>query len=699
MSGVKQKGIVVFFLLSFIASVHGETITEQKQEIYSLDEMVVAPEKDAGLETNFTSFKISGEGLQNIPQNFFADISTGLSSFPGIVKMEKFSGELYVRGGKPYELLHVLNGVPLFNPYKWGGSLLLYNQDIVDIAELYPGGFSARYPQAASGVLEVNYKEGNKEKFEGEFKLGAETSLHWEGPLLKGSFLLSYRRSFYDLFISKDSSKGDKMEYPSFEDFYFSTTQKITDTDTLSFWMYDSTEGMKVVFRDLEDDDEAEEMWTEDDKMDYSSRTSIFTADWRHFFSEESYVKTVYSRNINNLKNVSLDTCLVDAEISEETEFDTLLLEYGQKIGEHQLRLGGGMVRFDTNDYESNIHVYLPDPSETHMVEKIFIEDLSDLKKEGYYKGRIEYVYLEDRMDFGPVSLVPGVNYAYTDLVEKNREAVDPRLTLSYSLESDTKLKLSAGQYTMHGLSYYHREDSPELKPEKSIHYIAGAEKEINEDYRIRLEGYYKDMKDLIVSDPEDKNREESGEYEYIYDNRGSGFSKGIELFLQKKKIKESKIDGWVSYSYSITKYNDHSVENPEEYYPLHDQRHTLSLVGNYYFIRNDRHELFLNGFLTYHTGRWYEDFEVAEIELKDKTIYVERNLNRYKKLPDYYNLDLSLEYVKKYKTWDLHTFFQILNATDHKNLSGYYVPTFRNKKAENTDMGMTPTVGIKIGF
>lgn len=697
---ISKPKITAGFLLFIFSSVYGQALPLEKQEVYSLEEMVVEPEKDDGLQTGFTSFKISGEGLKALPQNFFADISTGLSSFPGIVKMEKFSGELYVRGGKPYELLHVLNGVPLFNPYKWGNALLLYNQDIVDTAELYPGGFSAKYPQAASGVLEVNYKEGSKEKFEGEFKLGAETSLHWEGPLLKGSFLLSYRRTFYDLFINEKSGKGDKMEYPSFEDFYFSTAQQLTDTDTLSLWMYDSIEGMKVVFKDLEDDDEeAQEMWTDDDKMDYSSRTSIFTADWKHFFSEDAYIRTVYSKNINNLKNVSLDTFLVDAEVAEETEFDTLILEYGMTLGNHQFRVGGGSVNFDTTEYKSNIHVYLPDPTETYMVEKTFVENMSDLKKDGYYKGKIQYGYLEDKMDFGPVSLAPGCNYVYTDLVEKNREVIDPRVTLTYTLENETRLKFSTGQYSMHGLSYFHREDSPELKPEKSIHYITGLEKDINENYRLRVEGYYKDLKNLIVSDPEDKNREESGEYEYLYDNRGTGFSKGVELFLQKKKTKESKVDGWLSYSYSITRCNDHSVENPEEYYPLHDQRHTLSLVGNYYFFKNDRHELFLNGFLSYHTGRWYEDFEVAEIQLKDKTIYVERNLNRYKKLPDYYNLDLSLEYVKKYKTWDLHTFFQILNATDHKNLVGYYVPTFKNKKAEYTDMGMTPTVGIKIGF
>ena len=47
---------------------------------------------------------------------------------------------------------------------------------------------------------------------------------------------------------------------------------------------------------------------------------------------------------------------------------------------------------------------------------------------------------------------------------------------------------------------------------------------------------------------------------EFIYDNRGEGYSKGLELFLQKKQKEGGKLDGWISYTLAKTQKNLHRL-------------------------------------------------------------------------------------------------------------------------------------------
>jgi hypothetical protein len=218
-------------------------------------------------------------------------------------------------------------------------------------------------------------------------------------------------------------------------------------------------------------------------------------------------------------------------------------------------------------------------------------------------------------------------------------------------------------------------------------------------DYRFRVETYYKDMRDLIVEDPENKNQEADGEYEFIYDNRGIGYSEGIEFFLQKKRTADSRLDGWIGYTYAVTRRNDRSEDRPDWYYPEYDQRHTINAVVNYYLFRGSHHDLFLNASLEFHTGRTYEDFDIVGIPLKDETVYVENRNGDYKRYPDYFNLDLKLEWVSKFRHFDLHAFFELLNATASENVTAYYVPAYKEERRKQTEPGLLPLAGLQITF
>lgn len=63
-------------------------------------------------------------------------------------------------------------------------------------------GYSAKYGGRLSSVLNMSMKDGDKQRFKGEYGIGLLSSrLTLEGPIIKNkaSFLVSARRSYADL--------------------------------------------------------------------------------------------------------------------------------------------------------------------------------------------------------------------------------------------------------------------------------------------------------------------------------------------------------------------------------------------------------------------------------------------------------------------------------------------------------------------
>ena len=80
----------------------------------------------------------------------------------------------------------------------------MFNGDALKSVELIKGGFPARYGGRLSSVIDLQMKDGNKEKIHGEGGIGIISSrLTLEGPILKNkcSFLVSGRRTYIDALI------------------------------------------------------------------------------------------------------------------------------------------------------------------------------------------------------------------------------------------------------------------------------------------------------------------------------------------------------------------------------------------------------------------------------------------------------------------------------------------------------------------
>jgi hypothetical protein len=86
-----------------------------------------------------------------------ADLFRAMNRLPGIATHD-VSAKLRVRGGPDDQVLTLLDGLELYEPYHmkyWDGSLSVVDPDAVGNVELLTGGFSAEYGDRLTGVLSM----------------------------------------------------------------------------------------------------------------------------------------------------------------------------------------------------------------------------------------------------------------------------------------------------------------------------------------------------------------------------------------------------------------------------------------------------------------------------------------------------------------------------------------------------------------
>jgi hypothetical protein len=177
--------------------------------ITQLEEVVVSARKQedyVSRTVQMSKVEIPIQQLKKIPAFFGEkDVLRVLQLMPGVQKGTEGQTGLYVRGGGPDQNLIILDDAVVYNANHLFGFFSIFNSDALRSVELTKGGFPARYGGRLSSVLEMNMKEGSKEKLHGEGGIGLISSrLTLEGPISKGksSFLISARRTYID-FLAK----------------------------------------------------------------------------------------------------------------------------------------------------------------------------------------------------------------------------------------------------------------------------------------------------------------------------------------------------------------------------------------------------------------------------------------------------------------------------------------------------------------
>ncbi|WP_412070078.1 carboxypeptidase regulatory-like domain-containing protein [Rubrivirga sp. IMCC43871] len=126
------------------------------------------------------------------------DLASYLTTSPGVVTTGDRGGQLFVRGGEPSQNLVLLDGMALYQPFHVLGFYSAFPSDILAGADLYAGGYPARFGGQVSSVLDIQSRNGNKQRLAAAASVAPFVSAaRVEGPIKRGSisFLASGRVS------------------------------------------------------------------------------------------------------------------------------------------------------------------------------------------------------------------------------------------------------------------------------------------------------------------------------------------------------------------------------------------------------------------------------------------------------------------------------------------------------------------------
>ncbi|MDH4222827.1 MAG: TonB-dependent receptor [candidate division Zixibacteria bacterium] len=592
-----------------------------------------------------------------------------IQTLPGVTSLgDLFSpSQIYVRGGGPEENLFLLDWTKVHWPWYFGGMKSVFNSEIIDKIELLTGGFPVKYGDCLSSVLNVSTREGNRERFGGNFSLGlANTQLVLEGPITcRGFFLVSGRRSYLNFIMGE----YEGFPVPGFYDFNFK-------------FGYEPWSGQKINLSGL----------VTNEKIDYNNpdpepgipsklfdkgKINTQSLEWKH----------IISRKLYSLSALTREEIRYDVEVGRLEKLDIWALDLGFREDltwelnpEHEIKTGFelGHIKLDLKEtLPFSAHYYDPnvDPNDPTT-------PVVDYKVVGKLWSR--GCYLQDSWKLTEkFSLTGGMRVDYLDF--NHNIDFSPRITLEYKLNNTSSIRSAWGIYYQNP-EFEHLSKNRSLESKKATHYILGLTKRFSQSWSGWIELYQKDYRGLVTVDTLEN-----------YSNDGYGYSRAMELFFEKEK---GNLTGWISCSFGITKRKE--FQDYTKTYSDFDQRHMLSAVLDWNFSRKFTLDLQFR----YATGRPYTPairYELQRIEGRWiwVRIYGKTNSERY---PSFHQLNFRLQYDCLMFNLSTSLYLEVWNLYNRKNVLDYsykYSSVYENyiKKSAYHCTPFLPSLGFRINF
>ncbi|MGB0916240.1 MAG: TonB-dependent receptor [Flavobacteriales bacterium] len=640
--------------------------TELKTGSVSVQEVVVKAERknENVTSTDIGVVKMDIKEMNAIPVLFGEkDVMKSIQLMPGIASAGEGNSGFFVRGGNVDQNLILLDEAPVYNPSHLLGFFSVFNSDAIKDMTMYKSGVPAEYGGRSASVMDVHMNDGNMKRYGFSGGIGLISArLAVQGPIVKdkGSFIISGRRTYLDLFIPliQPESKGTQLY---FYDLNAKVNYKIGKKDRLYLSGYFGRDVLK--FNDF--------------GFDWGNATA--TLRWNHVFNEKLFSNTSFIfSNYDYSIGIGLGTSNFDisAGIQDLNLKEDLTYYHNPK---NTMRFGFNVI----------YHNYSPGKlvSEGENAFNAVILDNAYATESAIYAANEQKIWRGLSARYGlRISMFNRLgsatifdyddNNAITDTTTYGRAeniktyfGVEPRLSLTYAFSQSISVKAS-----YHRMYQYNHllsnstagtptdvwiPSSPILKPQFSDQYSLGYfQNFFNDQFEFSIEGYYKDMANVVdYENGADLLLNAKVESQLAF---GSGRSYGGELLFRRKT---GKITGWVSYTLSKTEKKVAGVNNGNYYNATQDRTHDVSIVLSYKPIERlsiSANWVFYTGnAVTFPSGVYAVDGELVPY-------YTERNGYR---MPDYHRLDMSVTlHGKKRKRFNSDLTLSIYNVYAQKN-------------------------------
>ncbi len=636
------------------------------------------------IETTTSTSTFSSEEIRRTP-GVQEDIVRATALLPGVAVTSVGRNDLIVRGGAPFENLFIVDNIEVPNINHFGtqgtngGPLAIINIDFIKNVQFSAGGFGAKYGDRTSSLTQISLYNGNEEKFGGKAVLSATGfGLNLEGPVnSQGSFFFSARRSYLDLIF-----KAANFAFiPEYWDFQGKLNFKFDDRNSISFLVISALDFVRLNNDNSDNTYSNSRVAVPEQKQYFSGLT------WKHIF-DNAVLNLTLGRTYTKFNTFQNDSNLVSILKNNSVEGETSLkIDYEIKLSNIFNLSFGNQTKFGTK-----------------LKYDIFVDGRYRLDNQGNpseYKVDTTFrtikngTYVTLATSIGKHRVSAGLRGDYFNFTQ-TKYFVSPRISVSYMINPVSTIVFSLGRFYQ-SPSYIWLVGAPNqnLNPIRADQVVLGYEHTPFEDLKVQFEVYYKKYANyparvfrpqavLSPSGFDDLSTDIPFGIEPLV-SEGTGWSRGIELLIQKRFNPKLPLYGLLSITLSQTKF--------------------AGLDG---VLRTSTYDnpLIFNIALGYRINpQWEISYKYRAAIGIPTTPYLSNGQKDYSqynqgdRLPIFRQTDFRVDKRWYLKNFNIVTYLDIQNLFSTKNKTGVRWD-YRNQKIEYFEsFGILPSIGVYFEF
>jgi TonB family protein len=618
---------------------------------------------------------ITPQEIYNLPGTQ-GDALKSIQNFPGVARAPFGLGLLIIRGAAPGDSKTYLGYHEIPQLFHFGALSSTFNSDILSQIDFIPGNFDSRFGDAIGGIINVNPRKGRRDGFHGYvdsdvFDIGAML----EGPIKKGSFVASFRRSYIDAVLKaavpKDAGLG-LSQAPRYYDYQFLFDYPVAGGELSVRW-FGSDDRLRVISRGPNDSETGSQN---------QARTAIL-------FHRLDLVYRKQDGPWEFLVTPSIGYSALQGAFGGLFTFNFPRYEFSWRAEASRQLSRRTAIRIGTEMQAGKFEISarapgLPSGAGTGDTGVYNVADV-----DGTYATPALYttatIGLGDKF-----TIYPGgrVQYWYGVV---NRLGVDPRLRFAWQVADRTTIKGGVGLYTQIPdiINLAPVWGNPRSSLERALHTSLGVSQEFDSiGLSVEVTGFYKYVfnrstaSTLLIRDPStDELRLEN------FANQGYGQIYGMELLIRKQLTK--RFFGWISYTLSKSLIK---ARPGDEYRNFgFDQPHILTILGVYKLPRGwqvgGRFRLVSGNPTTgYYDGVFVQDG-------------YEPWLGRSERLPTFHQLDVRVDKMFTFKRATLNLYLDIINVYNRQNGEAWIYSYNLQQRQLQSGLPIIPSLGMRLEF
>lgn len=607
--------------------------------------------------------KISATEINRMPVLFGErDLVKALQLMPGVKDGGEGNGAMFVRGGGADQNLVLLDEALVYNPDHLMGFFSTFNTDAIKDVTLYKGSMPATYGGRLSSVLDVRMKEGNNQNYKVNGGIGLISSrLNVEGPIVKdkGSFLVSGRRTYADLFLRASSDPNVNNNQLYFYDLNLKANYTLSSKDKLyvSGYLGRDRLGLRDLFGLNWGNSSATLRWNRQVSPKVFSNMSLIYSDYRY--------------------NIDLNTASVDGSIKSRIRDLNIKEELSiYANGNNTITVGFNTMYHHINPGHYSGNITLENTPSNYALENAIYASNSwkaaDRLSIDYGLRVSTFSVLGGEQEFYDLDeedRIIGINTYGSGRIVQTYINPEPRLSAAFTVDERSSIKAS---YTRNA-QYLHLISNTgagnptdkwipvnnNIRPGTADMFAAGYVRQFDQaNYTFSAESYYKNMhRQIDYKDGANILSNEPVDPQLLY---GRGRAYGVELLLRKNM---GKLNGWLGYTLSRTELQIDGINGGNWYNARQDRTHDISVVAMYQLSK----KWDLSAVWVYNTGNAVT-FPSGKYRSDGQVVYYYTERNGYR-MPAYHRLDLSATYtLQSKKRYSSELNFGLYNAYGRAN-------------------------------